>query len=96
VEQEMKLPIIFAAIVALSGCATTSDGPRDVCAEKATFTPYRIDTPQRPKFNDTSMAKTNGEFVRMLEANMLNLISYSEQLENLLIALPKNLSVPDK
>lgn len=75
--------------VAMVGCAT-----QDQCADRPIFKPYTIDVPVRPVLAQNFDKMSDGEYVRTLEDDFATIIEYATKLENLLLALPKNISIP--
>jgi len=83
--------LILCAAIFLSGCVTI---PQDQCADRPIYKPYKVEIPDRPVLVSNASLATEGEVVRAVESDLSALAEYAQKLENLIKALPQNLSVP--
>lgn len=86
----MKLIILCLALF-LSACETI---PKDQCADRPIYKPYKIELPQRPILTSSVTLATEGEVVRAVETDLSLLAEYAQKLENLVNSLPQNLATP--
>jgi hypothetical protein len=87
--------IAICLMAVLTGCATKPELVKPVCADKAIYKKYDITMPTRPvlgikNLNDTS---TLGTVARTYEIDLLNMMEYSVQLENIIIPLTTDTTI---
>ena len=80
---------IALAFILLTGC---SGLVKPTSGEKAVYKRYDITMPTRPELTvDTlTSSSTNGEATRAYELDLINMIQYSLQLENILAPIAKS------
>jgi len=91
----MKTILLLISCLILNGCASWTKTPKDPCADRPIYKPYQIEVPVRPNLMSSSSNETTsaGELVRTVEKDYMLLQEYAQKLENLINALPKDLSV---
>lgn len=87
----MKALLLCFSLVFLAGCETI---PKDQCADRPIYKPYKVEIPDRPVLTSNVTLATEGEVVRAAETDLSLLAEYAQKLENLIKALPQNLSIP--
>jgi len=85
--------LYIALFGVLAGCDTMPTV--DQCADRPVYRPYIIVMPDRPTLNTNQTISTPGEVVRSVELDLSTLAEYAEKLENLLLAIPSNIGVPE-
>lgn len=79
----MKYLLLIPFIAACS--FTNPNECKDHCIVKVpVYEKPQFDMPSRPVLRDTLQSKSDGEVVRAVELNMIDLMTYSESLEVLL------------
>lgn len=85
----MNILKIMLVVILLNGCSTlTTKLPEEPCSNKPIFKEYSFDKPIRPTLLSNSSSIENGEIVRNVEIDFINLIEYATSLENIVNAIP--------
>lgn len=79
----MEKIILALCVLILTGCSTLV---KPQCGELAVYKKYEIQMPARPELMVESLNSNSsiGESTRAYELDLINMIEYSKQLENIL------------
>ena len=83
--------VLALAFIFLTGCAGLI---KPSCGEQAVYKQYDITMPTRPELTVDTLTNnsTTGEATRAYEIDLINMIQYSLQLENILAPIAKDQS----